>query len=256
MSGVRQSRLERVLAVPVLITTALNPPAGIHFLNMGDVATRKIASKAAVFYWATMGVRRMVIADATAMTLLSHDDQTQLASMGVEVEQISYRQDNALIVEKGKGRAEGELLNFAVNTSSLIAGSGAFFKCTGKVFCRNYAGICGMIAESGFDNIFWKLMPDAIGNGDKVLRFADLRFYLATLEFARGHLIPAYLKSDDTVDAICEWWVGMMLDAQLAPANTLRPLVTGFSGGSGQQYFDGSLGVIDAQMPCWVSRHG
>jgi predicted membrane chloride channel (bestrophin family) len=68
--------------------------------------------------------------------------------MGVEVEQISYSQDDGLVVLHGKGYGEGLLLQYALECSFLLKSEDGFFKCTGKVYCRNFAEIFAMILNN------------------------------------------------------------------------------------------------------------
>ena len=51
-----------------------------------------------------------------------------------------------MVLTRGKAFAEGQLIKFALDHSELLTKSGHFFKCTGKMFCRNFASICDLIA--------------------------------------------------------------------------------------------------------------
>ena len=114
--------------------------------------------------------------------------------MRVGVEQISYRQDDELIKLKGKGYGEGELIKFALNNSVFLKNQNNFFKCTGKVFCRNFDQVLKLITKNNIQNIFWR----HLGEGNLLKPWADLRFFYTTREFCEDSVIPAYLKSDDT----------------------------------------------------------
>ncbi len=70
----------------VLITTAIKPPTGVIGLKMTSMAKRKITAKAAVFFWASSGIKKIVIADATGQTLLNDADLLLLSQMNVQVE--------------------------------------------------------------------------------------------------------------------------------------------------------------------------
>ena len=150
----------------VLITTATNPPEGVFVLEMTNVATRKITAKAGVFFWAASGVSKIVIADATGQTLLDQSEVLALKQMGVEVEQIHYLQDNDSVLSKGKGYGEGALIKFAIQNSALLKRADSFFKCTGKVYCRNFPEILNMIEQNNIQNALndakqsQEVMPD------------------------------------------------------------------------------------------------
>jgi hypothetical protein len=232
----------------VLITTATSPPEGMPFLQMTNVAARFITAKAAAFFWAAQGVEQLVIADATGSTLLKEDEVTLLSAMNVAVEQIHYQQDDALITSRGKGYAEGELIKFALNESDFLQNETSFFKCTGKVYCRNFAQIQQTIEAHRIRNIFWK----HLGEGDITKPWADTRFFYTTKYFCEQYLLPAYMNADDHTSA-AEYFVFNMLNETLPQSKTLRPLLSGFEGGTGHPYFDFSLGALDASCPCWLN---
>lgn len=163
----------------VLITTANAPPEEVPFLNMTDFATRYITAKAAVFFWAAQGIKQIVIADATGGHLLDEEEILLLKKMGVEVEQISYLQNEDSVKSKGKGYGEGQLLKFALSNSAILSRANNFFKCTGKVYCRNFDAIETLIQENNIDNIFWRHLDD----GDPSKPWADMRFFYTTKNF-------------------------------------------------------------------------
>ena len=114
----------------VLITTANNPPEGIPYLAMTNAAERRMAAKAALFFWASQGIRNIVVADATAKHLLSQAELDEVSLVGASIEQISYSQNVQDVISKGKGYAEGELVKFAVENSRLLENEERFFKST------------------------------------------------------------------------------------------------------------------------------
>lgn len=231
----------------VLITTASNPPDGMPSLKMTNVAARIATAKAAVFIWAAQGIGKIVIADATGSTLLNTEEVSMLKQMGVDVEQIHYMQDSALVKQRGKGFGEGALTNFALNNSVFLKQETHFFKCTGKLFCRNFPDIRGMIQQNHLSHIFWKML-----NYENTRTFADTRFFYTTRDFAVNVLMPAYLKTDDR-HACVEEHCHAVLRETLKPAQAIRPLISGFSGTSAQQCMDESLGVLDTHFPCWIA---
>jgi hypothetical protein len=237
------------MVTTVLITTANNPPDGMPFLKMTDFCIRYVTAKASVFFWSAQGVDRIVIADATGGELLDTEDIRLLKMMNVEVEQISYQQNNELIKAKGKGYAEGQLIKFALENSNFLNDASYFYKCTGKIYCRNFQEIDMIIRKNNIKTIFWR----HLGNGIPSYNWADTRFFFTTRDFCQESLIPAYLNADDNV-AAAEHYVYKLLDNKLSKGNALRPLLSGFAGGSGKQYFDLSLGALDTSCPCWIEK--
>lgn len=231
----------------VLVTTANNPPEGMPILEMTNVATRQITAKAAVFFWAASGIEKIVIADATGGRLLHDDDISLLSKMNVYVEQISYIQDEEVVKNKGKGYGEGMLIKHALKSSEILSNERSFFKCTGKIYCRNIDKIIEAIDANNIKNFFWRRIRE-----DHLLnRWADTRLFYATKAFCEEKIIPAYLKVDESICPV-EHECFKVVDKDLEAATSMRPMISGFSGGTGKQYFDSSLGYLDHNFPCWV----
>jgi hypothetical protein len=231
----------------VLITTANNPPPGAPFLRMTNTVMRAITAKAALYFWIAQGAKNIVLADATESNLLTDLEMKEIESLQTRVEQISYQQDFGTVRKKGKGYGEGKLIEYALGHSELLAGVESFFKCTGKTYVRNFPTIADFIRINKLSSIFWRDMKD----GTSMLPWTDCRFYYTSRTFARQHLIPAYLASDDAVSA-CEHYIYRAVSHSMQVGKALRPLISGFSGGTGESYFDASLGYLDDNFPCWV----
>ncbi len=229
----------------VLITTATNPPDGVFVLKMTNTAKRKVTAKAATLFWAASGVDKIVIADATGQTLLNDDEVSMLNLMNIEVEQINYHQDNNLIIKFGKGYGEGSLIKFAIENSKLLKNQNNFFKCTGKVFCRNYIEILNLINQNKLQNIFWKDIFD-----NKV----DTRFFYVSKEFCINFIIPTYQNIDDRREMNSENLLLSLVSEKLTSATSVRPLLSGFAGGTDQPWFDKGMGYLDQNLLCWISQ--
>lgn len=236
------------MTLPVLITTALSPPSGVPHLKMGDGARRLVATRCAVFFWASQKVERIVIADATGARCLPDEDVALLAAMGCTVEQVAYQQDDDLVRQKGKGHAEGQLIAFALSQSRLLAGTAGFWKCTGKVFCRNYPEIAALAARNSIEHLFW--MGSFSG---AELSTLDVRFFLTTPTFFHQVVLPGYARADDH-NHMAEAAVTQALSAHLSSGSFLRPRLTGFSGGFDERYPDVSLGDLEYRFPCLIGQ--
>ena len=242
-----------MIPATVLITTANNPPVGVPFLQMKNPSVRMIAAKAALYFWVAQGIEQIVLADATATNLLNEYELKEISESRTQVEQIRYQQAGEDIVARGKGYGEGKLIEYALNNSELLAREEYFFKCTGKVYVRNFPAIAEIIKSNNISNLYFRDMSD----GTSMQLWADCRFYYTSKNFAYDHLIPAYGESSESSDNnsnACEYCVYKTLDRNLRAGRGLRPFVTGYSGGTGEAYFDLSLGNLDYNFPCWVSR--
>ena len=230
----------------VLITTATKPPDGVYALEMTNVAKRKVTAKAAIFFWSALGVKKIIVADATGQTLLEESEVLLLNNMEVEIEQIEYLQDNRLVIQKGKGYGEGALIKYALQKSQLLKNENSFFKCTGKVYCRNFAEIFDLVQTNNIKNIFWR---DALKSST-----IDTRFFYVSKDFCNNVLLPVFESIDDKNNTTMEHAVMNAARQRMIQGTSIRPMLSGFSGGMDKPYFDSSLGFLDQNLPCWVSQ--
>ena len=229
----------------VLITTALHPPDGIFCLAMNDIAKRRITSKGAVFFWSALGIKKIVVADATGQVFLDRSEVRMLNQIGVEIEQIHYVQNHDLVIERGKGYGEGALIKFALENSRLLKGEVSFFKCTGKVYCRNFIDIFELIDKNNINNIFWRyILEEAM----------DTRFFYVSKEFCREFLLPVYENINDRKHVTAEISILKMASETLVKGTLTRPLLSGFSGSANEPHLEVSLGFMDQNFPCWLNK--
>ena len=240
----------KTIPVTVLITTANNPPDGVPYLQMTDPVMRTIAAKAALYFWVAQGVEQIVLADATGTNLLTAHEEAEIDKSETRVEQINYKQDSEFVIRKGKGYGEGRLIEYAINNSELLAREEYFFKCTGKVYVRNFPAIAGAVKANNISNLFWRYM----GDGSWTQPFADCRFYYTSKSFARNHLLPAYFEANDSGNVYCESRLHEALDRNMKAGRSERPLIAGYAGATGETYFDSSLGSLDYDFPCWMTK--
>jgi len=236
----------------ILITAAISPPSNTPSLRMTDRNMRSITTRAAVFFWVGQGAQRIIICDATETSVLSPEELETIRKLGVLIEQLAYKQDEMLLAQRGKGFAEGQLINFALERSQLLGRSDFFFKCTGKVFCRNFAAIRDLIARNNIASMYWMLSEGSLSEGSLVDRnLIDARFFYTSRSDFQRLLLPAYEQSTET--RILEYNLLLSLDAQLHRGRSLRPQLSGFAGGTGSQYPESYLGDLEASYPCWYS---
>jgi hypothetical protein len=235
---------------PLLITTANEPPPGVADLKMTDKTRRIVAAKSTLYYWALLGVKDIVIADATGSELLSAGEKASLSELGCSIEQIAYQQDNGAVQKFGKGYAEGKLIEFAVNKSEIIAKSKSFYKCTGKVVCRNFVQINRQIKEKNVTNLFW------VGSyTGTILNLIDLRFFLCSTEFFKSIIFPAYMLATQG-NSYVEELVTPRVTEKLKRKNFARPKLSGFCGLTNETYPETNLGDLEYSFPCYLSTEG
>lgn len=66
--------------------------------------------------------------------------------------------------------------------------------------------------------------------------------------------MPAYRNVDDRKDMTSENLVLRVINENLVPGQAVRPLLTGYAGGTDQPCFDLSLGFLDQNLACWVTQ--
>lgn len=142
---------------------------------------------------------------------------------------------------------KGCWIQYAVQNSKLLLESGYFFKCTGKMFCRNFAPICSLIEKSNIANMFRKLQEYTLVDRN----LADARFFFTSIGDFQRVVFPAYTRASETI--ILEYQLSESLNSQLSRGASLRPLLSGFSGGLGGQCPEHYLGELDMAYPCWYS---
>lgn len=232
----------------VLITTANNPPCGV--VQMTNSLHRIICGKSAVFFWASQRISNIVIADATSTPLLTEAEIELLGRNGVTVEQIMFQQDNDIVFQLGQGYAEGQLIKFAIENSSLLKVQERFFKCTGKLFVSNFANIYNDILLNNVELMFWRESVGSMLCDERV----DTRFFYTTNRFFLDHLLPAYSESNARLGPSCEQTIYKLVNNHLKHVTAQRPIVLGFSGGFDSQYQYCTFGDLDRFYPSWVMQ--
>ena len=148
---------------------------------------------------------------------------------------------------RGKGWAEGQIIKYAIYNSMLLKSNNYFYKCTGKIICRNFKKISTLLYDNNIANMYWRSFE---------LKFiADARFFYTSINDFERYLLPAYEETNEIgANNIFEQPLTRILDKNLQQGITIRPLLSGFSGGSGEQYEEKYFGELDVAFPCWYSN--
>jgi len=242
--------INNIMTSTVLITTANKPAQGMQCLQMTSIAKRIITAKAAVFFWAAQGIEKIVIADASNQVLLDDKEVLLLNQIGTTIEQIYYAQDESLVAVKGKGYAEAELLNFAIENSNILKNENNFFKCTGKAYCLNFKKIQELIKQENIQSIFWKQIDP---NSKQLLNcWIDTRFFYVEKMFFKQVILTEYLKTDERYNC-AEQICFSTISQNLQTNQKLKPVISGFCGGIDAEYIDFNLSQEDYSFPCWTA---
>jgi hypothetical protein len=66
--------------------------------------------------------------------------------------------------------------------------------------------------------------------------------------------IKVFDDIDDKTNITMEHAVMKAARKCMIQGTSIRPMLSGFSGGMDKPYFDSSLGFLDQNLPCWVSQ--
>ena len=114
------------------------------------------------------------------------------------------------------------------------------------MYCRNFAEIFDLIQTNNIKNIFWR---DALKSST-----IDTRFFYVSKDFCNNVLLPVFESIDDKNNTTMEHAVMNAARQRMIQGTSIRPMLSGFSGGMDKPYFDSSLGFLDQNLPCWVSQ--
>ena len=92
----------------------------------------------------------------------------------------------ALALDKGKGPSESRTLEYVMETSPYLSES--FYKCTGRLFVRNFGEIHAKIDHSS--ELYTISKNDSTGE-------VDTRFYWLNRNYYRDHIQPHLEENDD-----------------------------------------------------------
>lgn len=237
------------MLTPVLITSAIKPPADLPYLAMSDFNHRLIAIKAALFYWIAQGTKKIVVVDSTGTSPINAADSAVIDSLGVELEILTFLQNDDEIRQFGKGYGEGKIISYALNHSSIIGRSDFLYKCTGKCFCRNFRLLDGIIKGNNLKAVFWRLFDRNFVGPD--LSLVDTRFFFTSKDFLKSFVLPAF---ESAKNISVERTLAPVLTSELEQAYIARSQITGFAGGVGGEYAQIDLGHLESSFPSWIMR--
>lgn len=239
--------MHKSVSPTVLITSAINPPPGVIYLKMSDFSSRYLSTKASIYFWGLSGIKRVVVVDATAQEVLTSSDIDHLNNIGVEIEQLNFSQNISLVQSHGKGFAEGCIIEYALKNSIFLNQVESFFKCTGKIYCRNFDVILKNIVSNNAKIAFWRNIQKSFYQNP----WADTQFFFTSRDFCENKLLPVYFKATDQAGPI-EADICKLLNQTVPQRISQRPLLVGFSGHTGSEIGEPSFGQLDTHSPCWI----
>lgn len=219
----------------LIITSSVHVSA--PYTHLRDPAQREAQYLDAIgFYVRDSPLRRIIVCDNTGYDY-PKSLETLARSCNKEIELLSFQGNSALIAEYGKGYGEGEILEFVLARSTLIAEAEGFLKITGRLKVVNIARVWGRMDHR--KNYF---MPIALIRPRFLVprgarRCVEVRVYYTTKTYFNEVLLTAYKGVRDNQVHFLEhaYYEAMAKYHKLKAVSRfpIAPEITGISGSNG-----------------------
>ena len=232
----------------VLVTGTINPDLNVSSLVLKDSNERLQQYKESLLWLLfNSSVKKIVFCDNSLCPQTEFLDVVNLArKMQKEFEFLSFQGDTKKTVEQGKGYGEGEIIEYALNKSELLAGVPYFIKITGRLKVDNLSSIIKHINTYHFYiNMF---------NKERV----DTRIYSISKELYNKFFLDAYKRVDDEEKYYIEHVFTDIIKSQnIKSRNFPRvPRYVGISGSTGKKYQYNRLKSVIKDVLCLINYFG
>ncbi|BDU51420.1 hypothetical protein [Haliovirga abyssi] len=145
------------------------------------------------------------------------------------IELISFLGNEDMIIKKGKGYGEGEILKYAILNSEILKKieneeDDSFFKLTGRLYIENL----NFLLKVKSKNTFFKQYPRT--------KSVDTRFFKVSIKFYKAELIDIYENVDDRTFYFLEHCFYAQLKNKKTTYFKQYPIFKGESGSTGEIY--------------------
>jgi hypothetical protein len=183
-------------------------------------------------------VRRIVFAENSDTRFDFSRIVRHLEGAGKEVELLVF-DGNKESPRFGKGYGEGVILEHVYRHSRLLREAGSFYKCTGRLFVRNFDAVSEATTAT---HAFRRKHAKKPGNPSKV----DTTFFKCGLDLFAERLIHAYRDVDDEKRVFIEHRYFELLPEDVAGGFPVAPEVVGESASTGKVYAPYDNSVVTA----------
>jgi len=192
-------------------------------------------------------IDNIVFCDNSLCSAEQFSDISDLAkSKGKKFEFISFSGNKSMVLEKGKGYGEGEIIQYALNNSVLMKDTDYFIKVTGRLKIIN------------FDKILRKLKPNGfyINMFNKVR--VDTRLYAISKSMYLNFFIHAYEKVNDHEGYYLEHSFTDVIRNNTIPCRNFPyyPQFDGVSGSTGKQYNEKPINAVYKNILSRINFYG
>ena len=123
--------------VVVLLTGCVNPPRNAIYTTISNKDVRyQMYHKAIDFYITNCKYKKIVFCDNSNFKDFP-DLEDKAKDNGVELELLAFKGDSEMVVKKGKGYGDGEIIEYALTNSKLIGSCEYFIKISGRYIFDN-----------------------------------------------------------------------------------------------------------------------
>jgi len=249
-----------------VVLTATFLPGKTPFVAIGDTTERKWQYFCALLCWLRdPRVGAVVFCENTATTCDFSRFSDIASREGKRLEILSF-DGNTESARLGKGFGEGCILEHVMQQSSVLSESSAFYKCTGRVYVKNFPAVSASL-ERRSEGFFPLDMRHSIANkslerltvrnawrrlrersrlaaeysrkagariwSPRLTRGCDTRFFKCGTGFFRAHLLDRYRSVDDHMGFYLEHAYYYRLRNQTRFVSETAPAFVGKSGTGG-----------------------
>jgi hypothetical protein len=210
--------------IPLIITSAINVHAVRTKLRSSNERLRLTLE--GLREWMSLRVfRRIVVCDGTGFDMTPHlNELIDTGNAEIAFESLCFQNDAALVKQLGQGYGEGQIVDYALNHSRLLAETDSFAKCTSKLWVTNATSCLRHYNGTAAFNLAGGFIPT----------YVDTRFYICSKAFYNSYLRDCHLAVDEDNVQYLEHRFFTSIRGMPLYRNTLfpTPFVRGVSGTS------------------------
>jgi hypothetical protein len=171
-----------------------------------------------------------------------------------KVECLYFMNDQAMVLQRGRGWGEGEIVRHAIENSLTIRHAGAFAKCTSKLWVSNYLELLevwngSLLLKGVFLHVFSAVQKP-------VFDYIDTRFYVVSVATYTQLFVDAHLSIDQhRGHGLEQCFFEIVQKQQLQGILTARPpVIEGVGGGIGRAYQNPLKRRLKERLRSWLVR--
>lgn len=220
-----------MLTMILILTATVTPNSDTPFLKIKDAKLRyEQYIDSLIFFINSHAFNKIIFCDNSGLDITKMKKlQIDAKLNDVELECLSFQGNQELLLKKGKGYGEGEILEYIITHSELISDDDYFIKITGRLVVRNITKILSRInTKKCYFNV----------SRDNSRKKVDTRFYAMPVQLFTRYFFKAYLDVDDFNNYYLEHrYADVIINENIKTYNIpYFPQIDGVSGSTGAVY--------------------